>query len=125
MAAEGFRHSKNTSHPTPPPPLQQSMLTDLSHVLDSAGRCATFTCGGRLPILTNPATDASGNLTPTTEESVQDQRVLTKGLTLRWGADEQGRLLKFPLQDVQGAEAFNQLLAACTPATFGLGGEDV
>jgi hypothetical protein len=30
-----------------------------------------------------------------------------------------------PLQDAEGAEAFDHLLNACTPATFGRGGENV
>ena len=124
MAAQ-VRHSKNTYKPPPDPPLQKAMLTDLSHVLDSATRCATFTCGGSLPILTNPATDASGQLASRTEESIQDQRILTEGITLRWGPDGHGRIITLPLQDGQGAQAFNDLLDACVPATFGRGGEDV
>ena len=109
----------------PPPPTQQAILNDLSHVLDNATRCSTFTCGGNLPILTEPSRDESGKLTPRTEEKVQDQRVLTKGLTLRWGADGHGRMLTLPINDTQGISALHLLLKDCTPATFGLSGKDV
>lgn len=104
---------------------QQGLLSDFSYILDNTTRCATFTCGGRLPILTDPSTDESGKLTPRTEDKVQDQRILTKGASLRWGPSGQGKKLTFPLQTPADQLSFKQLLQDCVPATFGRGGEDI
>ena len=102
-----------------------SLLSNFSYILDNATRCATFTCGGQLPILRSPSTDESGNLTPRTEENVHDQRVLTKGVMLRWGPDGEGRAVTLPVQSQKDQAAFERLVQNCVPATFGRGGEDV
>lgn len=96
------------------------MLQDLKHILDTETRCATFTCGGKLPISLHPNVGGDGNLTPRTEEKVNDQRILTKGVTIRWGGDGEGQVITLPSQH---AEAVEDLVKACVPATFALGGK--
>lgn len=110
---------------TPPPPTQQAIVNDFSYILDNATRCATFTCGGSLPILTNPSRDESGKLTPRTEEKVQDQRVLTKGVTFRWGDHRYSGKATVPQRDDEEDGIIHEFVAACMPATFGRDGKDV
>jgi hypothetical protein len=64
-------------------------------------------------------------LTPKTEGKLQEQRILTKPVTIRWGSDSNGRKLSLPAIDEAGVGALEDLIRACTPATFGLGGRDV
>lgn len=106
----------------PPPTSQEALLSDFTYILNNATRCATFTCGGHLPIQNNP-----GNLTPKTEAKLHSQRLLTKSVTLRWGSDGQGRTLTLPLADgdAEATTAFASLLQASSPATFGRSGHDV
>ncbi|KAK3706750.1 hypothetical protein LTR37_012595 [Vermiconidia calcicola] len=101
---------------------EQALIERFKETLNTETLQATFTCGGSLPILLEPNRDEAGNLTPRTHERVQEQRVLTKGVTLRWGKHENGQVLTLPVTD---KTALEELVNACTPATFGRGGEDV
>ena len=101
------------------------LVEELSQDLNCESRKATYTCGGKIPILVHPNRLEGGALTPTTEERVQDQRVCTKGVMVRWGADGHGRVITLPIADSEGQAALEQLIQDCQPATFGRGGEDV
>lgn len=101
------------------------MLDGLRDVLHGEGRKATFTCGGRIPVVMEPNRTATGNLTPRTDEKVQEQRIVTKPVTVRWGSDGQGRVLALPAVDGNDQAALGGLVRACAPATFGRDGKDV
>ncbi|KAF7192898.1 hypothetical protein HII31_05768, partial [Pseudocercospora fuligena] len=100
-------------------------LRSLAEALEGESRSTIFTCGGQIPILTSPRTTEAGNLTPKTEAKVQAQKVMTRPITVRWGADGLGRLLRLPVETSADHHALGSLIAACAPATFGRGGEDV
>lgn len=112
------------SNSLPPAPMSQDReaLHDLEHLIDQESRNATFTCGGRIPIILHPNVDDTGNLTPRTKSNVLEQRATTKPITLRWGPDGSGRSISFPNTD---PSALQSLLTACAPATFGRNGKDV
>ncbi|KXS97959.1 hypothetical protein AC578_3119 [Pseudocercospora eumusae] len=100
-------------------------LRTLAEALEGESRSAIFTCSGQVPILTSPRTTETGNLTPKTEAEVQAQRVMTRPVTIRWGSDGLGRLLRLPVETSADHDALGSLIAACAPATFGRAGEDV
>lgn len=112
------------SNSLPPAPTFQDRdaLHELEDLIDQETRNATFTCGGRIPILLHPNLDETGNLTPRTKSNVLEQRATTSPVTLRWGPDGSGRQISFPNTD---PSALQSLLTACAPATFGRNGQDV
>ncbi|KAK3722688.1 hypothetical protein LTR37_002259 [Vermiconidia calcicola] len=101
---------------------EQALIERFKETLNTETLQATFTCGGSLPILLGPNRDEAGSLTPRTYERVQEQRALTKGVTLRWGMNGDGRVLTLP---VTVKTELKELVNACKPATFGRGGEDI
>ena len=100
-------------------------LDGLKNALAAQGQDSTFTCGGELPIVLEPNRTQAGDLTPRTEAKVQGQRIITKPVTVRWGAEGCGRVLSLPATDDEGSTALSALIDACVPATFGRSGEDV
>ncbi|KAK3673863.1 hypothetical protein LTR78_006418 [Recurvomyces mirabilis] len=123
---------------TPPPQLhintvaQDALVDGIKHALYRQGRTAVFTCGGRIPMVLDPdhRTD-EGDLTPRTDALMQEQRILTMPVTLRWGDEMAGRRVELPILGDGGEDGgtsqaiIEQLARACTPATFGGDGEDV
>lgn len=117
VAAEAERRSRQTLH--------DELIEDLAEDLESESRKAVFTCGGRIPIVLTPNRDRSGKLTPRTDGKVQEQRMVTKGVSVRWGGDGEGRVVSLPATDHAGDAALQQLIEDCQPATFGRKGKDV
>ena len=110
----------------PPPPLtERACLDGFREALSGESRKATFTCGGRIPIVLEPNRTISGDLTPRTDLRVQEQRVVVKPVTIRWGPGGAGRVLSLPAQTPEDHVALEQLVQDCKPATFGLNGKDV
>ncbi|KAK4575227.1 hypothetical protein LTR86_001079 [Recurvomyces mirabilis] len=123
---------------TPPPQLpvdnaaQDALVDAIKHALHHQGRTAVFTCGGRIPMVLDPdhRTDA-GELTPRTDALMQEQRVLTKPVMLRWGDEKAGRRVELPIlydsdeDGCSGHAIVEQLARDCRPATFGRDGEDI
>ncbi|CAK4008688.1 hypothetical protein B0A50_05709 [Lecanosticta acicola] len=106
----------------PSSPEEKDILRSLSETLDVESREATFTCGGKIPMVLTSTRDEAGNLTPRTHAKVHEQRITTKPITIRWGADGMGRLVSFP---GHSEGTLQHLVSDCQPATFGRKGKDV
>lgn len=105
---------------------QRSVLDAFSKALQWQTRKATFTCGGTLPILLTPeGRMKSGELTPILNERFNGQRMMARGVAVRWGSNGAGSALTLPALDAGEGEALQRLIGDCKPATFGRGGEDV
>lgn len=64
----------------------------------------------------------TGDLTPRTNAKVQEQKIVTKPPSIRFGDSDAGWIVEFPSDH---DEAFDCLVEQCKPATFGRGGQDV
>lgn len=105
---------------------KKALLDDFATAVSKASRQATFSCGGCLPIVLDPRVDERGNLTPGTATKMEDQRILTKPVKIRWGnRNGEGRVLSLPARTPKDALALEKLVGDCTPATFGRRGKDV
>lgn len=103
-----------------------NQVARFASALSQASNKATFTCGGRIPNLTSPSRDTTGNLTPRTADKRRENRILTKPVSIRWGEkDGEGRVISLPATNPSDEKALRDLIEACTPATFGQGGKDV
>lgn len=99
------------------------MLHDLSDTLAKASRCATFACGGSIPIV-EPNVDKKGNLTSNSREAIKSSLITKKHVTIRYGPSGKGKSLTLPTDDKQRS-AIKALIQACQPANFGMRGKDV
>ncbi|KAK5127446.1 hypothetical protein LTR85_006785 [Meristemomyces frigidus] len=106
---------------------EQTLLDGFREVLAGEGRKATFTCGGRLPFVLRSGRTPTGDLTPRTEGKVQEQKILTEHVGLRFGKREESGKTALPIdgQGTAAERAFRDLVRGCKPATFGRDGKDV
>jgi hypothetical protein len=102
---------------------EQQLLGAFSSALGEADSQSTFACGGHIPIILE-STITSGNTESDIESQVSDQVIMTKPVTIRYGAPGQGQTLRLPT-DTTKDPAFLNLINACEPATFGREGRDV
>jgi hypothetical protein len=102
---------------------EQQLLGAFSSALGEADSQSTFACGGNIPIVFDPTT-TSGYSNSDIESQVSDQVIMTKPVTIRYGAPGQGQTLRLPT-DTTMDPAFLNLVNACEPATFGREGRDV
>jgi hypothetical protein len=102
---------------------EQQLLESFSSALGEADSESTFACGGHIPIVLD-STTASGSTKSDIESRVSDQVIVTKPVTIRYGAPGQGQTLRLPT-DTTEDPAFLNLINACEPATFGCDGSDV
>lgn len=110
--------------PTKPPLTDASHMRILEQTLEVESRKATFTCGGSIPIILEPRTTSSGELTPRTSKKVEDQCIVTRPLSLRFSQAGAGTMITFPPTDPEHAD-LSYLISHGSPATFGRGGDDV
>ncbi|KAK4549812.1 hypothetical protein LTR36_005113 [Oleoguttula mirabilis] len=105
---------------------EQNLLEGFRNVLAGEGRKATFTCAGRLPLVLHSGRDDTGDLTPRTDREVQEQRIVTECVRIRFGAESGGNILSLPMDgEPHEAEALDKLIQGCDQATFGRHGKDV
>jgi hypothetical protein len=102
---------------------EQQLLESFSRALGEADSESTFACGGHIPIILD-STNTSENTKSDIESRVSDQVVLTRPITIRYGAPGQGQTLRLPTETTKDP-AFLNLINACEPATFGREGRDV
>jgi hypothetical protein len=102
---------------------EQQLLGAFSSALGEADSQSTFACGGNIPIVFDPTT-TSGHSDSDIESQVSDQVIITKPVTIRYGAPGQGQTLRLPT-DTTMDPAFLDLITACEPATFGREVRDV
>jgi hypothetical protein len=102
---------------------EQQLLTAFSSPLGEADSKSTFACGGHIPVILEP-TNASGDAKSGIESQVFDQIIMTKPVTIRYGAPGQGQTLRLPTDTTKDTAFFN-LISTCEPATFGREGRDV
>jgi hypothetical protein len=102
---------------------EQQLLGAFSSALGEADSQSTFACGGNIPIVFDPTT-TSGHSDSDIESQVSDQVIITKSVTIRYGAPGQGQTLRLPT-DTTMDPAFLDLITACEPATFGREVRDV
>jgi hypothetical protein len=102
---------------------EQQLLESFSCALGEADSESTFACGGHIPIILD-STTTSVNTKSDVESRVSDQVVVTRPITIRYGAPGQGQTLRLPT-DTTKDSAFLNLINACEPATFGRDGSDV
>lgn len=89
---------------------QQKIIDDLKESITEQARAATFACGGSLPVKDAAGTDSeTAHIDP---------------IQIRFGENQQAQLVTLPA-DATESPAFQKLLAACTPASFGRGGNEV
>jgi hypothetical protein len=102
---------------------EQQLLESFSRALGEADSESTFACGGHIPIILD-STTTSGNTKSDIESWVSDQVIVTRPITIRYGAPGQGQTLRLPTETTKDP-AFLNLINACEPATFGRDGSDV
>lgn len=105
--------------------VEKALLHGLGVTLENEGFRATFTCGGRIPIITDPNRTTSGDLTPRTGLRVSEQQVTVEPVSIRWGENGTGRIVSLPVTSPSSEDLLSGLIQDCVPATFGRGGEDV
>lgn len=89
---------------------QEKVLNDLKSSIAEHGRTATFACGGSIPF------KGSG--------SDNSRLASTDPTQIRFGEQDRGIPVTLPA-DTASSKPLQQLLAACTPASFGRGGDEV
>lgn len=104
--------------------MNRALLSNLKDTLKVSGEKVAFTCGGTIPIVLKPNTGVDGSLAPRTQAKRHSQQVLLKPVTVRFGPPNAGQVLRLPTDEIYDS-AFQLLIGACTPATFGRGGQDV
>ena len=101
----------------------QQLLGAFTSALGEADSESTFACGGHIPVILDRI-NTPGNKNSDVESQVFDQVIMTKPITIRYGAPGQGQTLRLPT-DTTKDPAFLNLISTCEPATFGRGGRDV
>ncbi|KEQ72142.1 hypothetical protein M436DRAFT_10329, partial [Aureobasidium namibiae CBS 147.97] len=84
---------------------------------------STFACGGQIPVILGPTTGFE-NEKSDVESQIFDQVIMTKPVTIRYGAPGQGQTLRLPTKTTKDP-GFLNLISTCEPATFGREGRDV
>ncbi|KAI4849124.1 hypothetical protein E4T45_06039 [Aureobasidium sp. EXF-8846] len=102
---------------------EQQLLESFSCALGEADSESTFACGGHIPIILDSET-TSGKTKNVIESRLSDQVIVTRPITIRYGAPGQGQTLRLPTETSKDP-AFLNLINACEPATFGRDGNDV
>ncbi|RMY04623.1 hypothetical protein D0866_15313, partial [Hortaea werneckii] len=87
---------------SPAAPTEPDYLQGFEEALQKESRKATFTCAG-----------------------LHEQTLTTKPIRIRWGANGAGKTLTLPVQTPHDERLLQDLIAACHPATFGRGGQDI
>ncbi|KAH9842211.1 P4Hc domain containing protein [Teratosphaeria destructans] len=91
---------------------QKALINDLVTSISTQTKDATFACGGSIPVKKNADTgddDDDGSHSP---------------VQIRFGEQDRGVLVTLPKDDTE-SEPLKKLLAACTPASFGRGQQEV
>ncbi|KAH0292486.1 hypothetical protein KCU62_g1893, partial [Aureobasidium sp. EXF-3399] len=102
---------------------EQQLLGAFSSALGEADSESTFACGGQIPVILGPTTGFE-NEKSDVESQIFDQVIMTKPVTIRYGAPGQGQTLRLPTKTTKDP-GFLNLISTCEPATFGREGRDV
>lgn len=112
--------------------VETKLLSDLEASINASSDRATFACGGSIRFADQ--TDTTSNPNPTTSSIVthatdmssntMQPTQLHRPVDIRFGPNGDGVLLRLPEKNTSSQE-FHKLLAACQPASFGLGNKNV
>lgn len=102
---------------------EKQILTDLAEAINSQARSAVFACGGSVPFA-KEASNAIKKEDSTSSDSGDDEMHHIAPVQIRFGDSGKGYTVVLPCAHSPTTE-FNELLAACKPASFGRGGEEV
>lgn len=101
---------------------QKQHVEKLTTTLAAEKSKSTFACGGKIGIVSDQS-ELTKEVQTSAEDKSLDQSPISAPITIRFGPDGEGRTLLSPPTTDDGP--FLKLLAACDPASFGIGGKEV
>lgn len=99
--------------------LENNMLDEIKSSLEANARGATFACGGSVSFR---STAAIGKRALSADFQTSASEI--DPIDIRFGENGKGMTLTLPSKDL-GEKSLQELISACLPATFGVGGNEV